>query len=85
MKSLHDALVASFRSRDREGNNERVSGPGVDQIPAELHTQQSHHVMKRNFEAFDTKPEIKALPIVPVKVKGRGEDVHDSDDLCIVG
>ena len=31
--------------------------------------------MKRNVEAFDIKPEIKALPIVPVKVKGRGKDV----------
>ena len=31
--------------------------------------------MKRNFEAFDTKPEIKALLIVPVKVKGRDKDV----------
>ena len=31
--------------------------------------------MKRNVKAFDTKPEIKALPIVPVKVKGRGKDV----------
>ena len=75
LQSLHDALVASFRSRDGEGNNQRVSGPGVDQLPAELHAQQSHHVMKRNVEAFDTKPEIKALPIVPVKVKGRDKDV----------
>ena len=75
LQSLHNALVASFRSRDGEGNNERVSGPSVDQLPAELHAQQSHHVMKRNVETFDTKPEIKALPIVPVKVKGRGKDV----------
>ncbi|XP_067030834.1 uncharacterized protein [Acropora muricata] len=75
LQSLHDALVASFRSKNGEGNNERVSGPGVDQLPAELHAQQSHHAMKRNIEAFDTKPEIKALPIVPVKVKGRGKDV----------
>ena len=39
------------------------------------YTRNSHHVMKPNFEAFDTKPEIKALPIVLVKVKGQGEDV----------
>ena len=71
LQSLHDALVASFRSRDGEGNNERVSGPGVDQLLAELHAQQSHHVMKPNVEAFDTKPEIKALLIVPVKVEAR--------------
>ena len=75
LQSLHDALVASFRSRDGEGNNERFSGPSVDQRPAELHAQQSHHVMKRSVEAFHTKPEIKALPIVPVKVKVRGKDV----------
>ena len=68
LQSLHDALVASFRRRDGKGNNERVSVPSVDQLPAELHAQQSHHV-------FDTKPEIKALPIVAVKVKGRGKDV----------
>ena len=44
LQVLHDALVASFRSRDDKANSERVSGPSVDQLSAELHAQQSRSI-----------------------------------------
>ena len=71
LESLHDALLARFRRREEESSN---AGPGVDSGPSPLQAQSGHVAMKGDVSAFESRHECKALPIVPVKVKGRGKD-----------
>ena len=67
--SLHDALLASFR-RKQEENHEQ--GPSVGSNLNLTQPQSDHVVMKSSVSIAGGSHECKALPIVPVKVKGRG-------------
>ena len=67
--SLHDALLASFRKRQEEN---REQGPCVGSNSNLAQPQSDHVVMKNSVSIAGGSHEYKALPIVPVKVKGRG-------------
>ena len=67
--SLHDALLASFRKRQEEN---REQGPSVGSSSNLTQPQSDHVVMKNSVSIAGGSHEYKALPIVPVKVKGRG-------------
>ena len=67
--SLHDALLASFRRRQEEN---RELGPSVGSSSNLTQPQSEHVVMKSSISIAGGSHEYKALPIVPVKVKGRG-------------
>ena len=67
--SLHDALLASFRKRHEEN---REQGPSVGSSSNLTQPQSDHVVMKSSVSVAGSSHEYKALPIVPVKVKGRG-------------
>ena len=67
--SLHDALLASFHRRQEEN---RKQGPSVCSSSNPTPRPQSEHVMKSSISVACGSHEYKALPIVPVKVKGRG-------------
>ena len=67
--SLHDALLASFRRREEEN---RKQGPSVGPSSNLMQPQSDHVVMKSSVSIVGGSHEYKALPIVPVKVKGRG-------------
>ena len=67
--SFHDALLASFRRRQEEN---RDQGPSVGSSPNLTQPQSDHVVMKSSVSIAGGSHEYKALPIVPVKVKGRG-------------
>ena len=67
--SLHDALLASFCKRQEEN---REQGPSVGSSSNLTQPQSDHVVMKNSVSIAGGSHEYKALPIVPVKVKGRG-------------
>ena len=67
--SLHDALLASFRKRQEEN---REQGPSVGSSSNLTQPQSDHVLMKNSVSIAGGSHEYKALPIVPVKVKGRG-------------
>ena len=67
--SLHDALLASFRRRQEEN---REQGPSIGSSLNLTQPQSDHIVMKSSISIARSSHEYKALPIVPVKVKGRG-------------
>ena len=67
--SLHDALLASFRGKQDE---DRAQGPSVGSSPNLTQSQSDHVVMKSSVTIAGGSHGCKALPIVHVKVKGRG-------------
>ena len=67
--SLHDGLLASFRRRQEENCEQ---GPSVRLSSNLTQPQGDHVVMKSSVSIACGSHEYKALPIVPVKVKGRG-------------
>ena len=67
--SLYDALLASFRKRHEEN---REQGPSVGSSSNLTQPQSDHVVIKSSVSIAGSSHECKALPIVPVKVKGRG-------------
>ena len=67
--SLHDGLLASFRRRQEENCEQ---GPSVRLSSNLTQPQSDHVVMKSSVSIACGSYEYKALPIVPVKVKGRG-------------
>lgn len=73
MRSPHDALLTSFRRRQEEN---RDPGTSVSRTPqcssTVIHTQSGHITMKNSISVTRGIQECKALPIVPVRVKGRG-------------
>ena len=70
MASLHDALLASFHRRQEEN---REQGPSVCSSSNPNPKLQSEHVvMESSISIASGSHEYKALPIVPVKVEGRG-------------
>ena len=70
MGSLHDALLASFHRRQEEN---REQGPSVGSSSNPNPKLQSEHVvMESSISIACGSHEYKALPIVPVKVEGRG-------------
>ena len=69
LDSLHDALQASFCRRQEEN---RDQGPSVGSSPNLTQPQSDHVVMKSSVSIAGGSHECKALPIVPVKVKGGG-------------
>ena len=67
--SLHDGLLASLRRRQEENCEQ---GPSV-RLSSNLTQPQSDHVaMKSSVSIACGSHEYKALPLVLVKVKGRG-------------
>ena len=83
--SLHDALLASFRRRQEENRDQepslsssssdmRTQGASVSSSASVMQTQSDHVVMKSSISVAGGRQECRALPIVPVKVKGRGRD-----------
>ena len=68
--SLHDALLASFCRRQEENNCKQ--GPSVWLNSNLTQPQSDHLVLKSSVSIVGGSHEYKALPIVPVKVKGRG-------------
>ena len=69
--SLHDAVLASFRRRQEEN---REQGPSVGSSSNLTQPQSDHVVMKSSVSIAGGSHEFKALPIVPVRVKGRDCD-----------
>ena len=83
--SLHDALLASFRRRQEENRDQepslssslsdmRTQGASVSSSASVMQTQSDHVVMKSSISVAGGRQECRALPTVPVKVKGRGRD-----------
>ena len=69
LRSLYDALPSSFRRRQEEN---REQGPSVGSSSNLAQPQSDHFVMKSSTSIAVGSHDYKALPIVPVKVKGRG-------------
>ena len=76
--SLHDALLARFRRRLQEN---REQGPSVGSS-SNFTQPQSEHVMKSSVSIVRGSHEHKALPIVPVKVKGSWQQ-RDYYNICL--
>ena len=69
LNSLHDALLACFGRRQEEN---RQQGPSVESSLNLTQPQTDHVVMKSSISIAGSSHEYKTLPVVPVKVKGRG-------------